>query len=71
MLSLPFVRLAGRLLTNVPASIKRAMVHLGPIIQDRLDKEKQYGQNWPGKPVSWQAPYPTGCPNPLQNSSLE
>lgn len=71
MLSLPLVRLAGRLLTNVPASIKRAMAHLGPIIQDRLDKEEQYGPNWPGKPVSGQTPYPTGYPNPLQFSSLE
>ncbi|KAF9468819.1 cytochrome P450 [Collybia nuda] len=51
-----FKPIAGRLFTNVPASIKRATLHLGPIIQERLDQEDKCGPNWPGKPndlISW------------------
>ncbi|KAG6847451.1 hypothetical protein H0H93_008037 [Arthromyces matolae] len=48
--------LFGRLLTNVESQIKRAMSHLRPIIEDRLDKEAEYGKDWTGKPndaLSW------------------
>lgn len=31
--------------------MKRALQHLGPVIQNRLDQEMQYGPEWPGKPV--------------------
>ncbi|TFK43278.1 cytochrome P450 [Crucibulum laeve] len=46
----------GRFFTNVPTSINRAMRHLGPIIEDRLAKEEQYGKDWADKPndlISW------------------
>lgn len=45
--------IAAYLFTNVEPSIQRAIGHLEPVIQDRLDKEEQYGtRDWPGKPVS-------------------
>lgn len=48
--------LAGRLLTKVPSSIKRAMMHLEPTINERLRQEEEHGKDWPGKPndsISW------------------
>ncbi|KIK55508.1 hypothetical protein GYMLUDRAFT_248559 [Collybiopsis luxurians FD-317 M1] len=49
--------LAGRFLTKMPASMKRATKLLQPIIQDRLAKEEEHGsKDWPGKPndmISW------------------
>ncbi|KAG5637312.1 hypothetical protein H0H81_005005 [Sphagnurus paluster] len=44
--------LAGRLLTKVPSSIKRAMMHLEPTINERLRQEEEHGKDWPGKPAS-------------------
>ncbi|KAG6915977.1 hypothetical protein DXG01_009029 [Tephrocybe rancida] len=44
--------LAGRYLTNVEPQIQRAIGHLRLLIQDRLDKEVEYGKEWPEKPVS-------------------
>ncbi|KAJ7574537.1 cytochrome P450 [Mycena floridula] len=41
---------AAKFLTNVPSSTRRAVKHLGPIIQERFDMEEQYGPDWPGKP---------------------
>ncbi|KAG6894484.1 hypothetical protein C0993_011403, partial [Termitomyces sp. T159_Od127] len=49
-------RLAGRLFTNVERQIQRAMRHLRPIIEDRLEKDAQYGKKWSGRPndaLSW------------------
>ena len=45
-------RIAGRLLTLAPATTRRVMKHLGTTIQERLDKEEEYGQDWPDKPVN-------------------
>ncbi|KAE9389796.1 cytochrome P450 [Gymnopus androsaceus JB14] len=49
--------IAGRFLTRMPASMKRAKKHLAPIIEDRLAKEEEYQtRDWPGKPndlISW------------------
>ncbi|KAJ7574535.1 cytochrome P450 [Mycena floridula] len=41
---------AAKLLTNMAPAIRRAVNHLEPIIQHRLDMEEQYGEDWPGKP---------------------
>ncbi|KIK55510.1 hypothetical protein GYMLUDRAFT_62472 [Collybiopsis luxurians FD-317 M1] len=50
-------KLAGRFLTKMPASMKRATKLLQPIIQARLAKEEEHGgKGWPGKPndvISW------------------
>jgi len=49
-------RVAGRLFTGVPTSIKRATRHLRPIIEERLLQEEKYGKDWPGKPndyITW------------------
>ncbi|KAJ7586983.1 cytochrome P450 [Mycena floridula] len=41
---------AAKFLTSTAGSTRRAVKHLGPIIQERLDMEEQYGPDWPGKP---------------------
>ncbi|KAG6919289.1 hypothetical protein DXG01_007421 [Tephrocybe rancida] len=46
----PSGRLAGRYFTNIEPQIQRAMGHLRPLIQERLDKEAEYGKDWPGRP---------------------
>ncbi|KAG6829008.1 hypothetical protein H0H92_005985 [Tricholoma furcatifolium] len=48
--------LAGRYFTNVEPQIQRAIRHLRPIIEERIQKEAEYGKDWPGKPndaLSW------------------
>ncbi|KAG5720345.1 Ent-kaurene oxidase, partial [Termitomyces sp. T112] len=42
--------------TNVESQIQRAMAHLRPIFEERLEKEAEYGRDWPGRPndaFSW------------------
>ncbi|KAJ6569230.1 cytochrome P450 [Mycena capillaripes] len=41
----------ARLVTNIPKQMHRAANLLRPFIQDRLDKEKEYGRDWPEKPA--------------------
>ena len=36
----------------MPNGINRGMKHLGPLIEERIKQEAQYGENWPDKPVS-------------------
>lgn len=46
----------GRLLTNTPSSLRHCMEVLRPIVDERLKKEKFFGNNWPGRPndmLSW------------------
>ncbi|KAG6894065.1 hypothetical protein C0992_007602, partial [Termitomyces sp. T32_za158] len=48
--------LVGRYVNNLEVQIQRALGHLRPIIQERLDKEVKYGKNWPDRPndaLSW------------------
>ncbi|KAF5315411.1 hypothetical protein D9619_007341 [Psilocybe cf. subviscida] len=42
--------LVGQLLTKVPENIERLVSHIGPLVQDRLDKEDMFGPDWPDKP---------------------
>ncbi|EJD00067.1 cytochrome P450 [Fomitiporia mediterranea MF3/22] len=42
--------LVGEFLTSVPASTRKAMKHLGPVIEYRLAQADKYGKDWPGKP---------------------
>lgn len=44
-------RLVTRLLTSIPSSNAHARKHLEPIFTERLDKIKEYGFDYPGKPV--------------------
>ncbi|KAK7045463.1 hypothetical protein VNI00_007716 [Paramarasmius palmivorus] len=49
----PFV---SKLVSNIPKQMRRGVRLLSPLIQDRLDKEAEYGKDWPGKPddlISW------------------
>ncbi|KAL5483395.1 hypothetical protein ACEPAI_8626 [Sanghuangporus weigelae] len=43
-------RPVGELLTSVPATTRRALKHLGPIIEFRLRQEEEHGHDWSGKP---------------------
>ena len=43
---------ARSLFFYVPAALKRGLKQIGPLVAERLGKEKQFGTNWPGKPVS-------------------
>ncbi|KAL0568280.1 hypothetical protein V5O48_013709 [Marasmius crinis-equi] len=50
--------IAGRIFTKRHSSLRRAVKHLAPIVEERLEMEKQYGPRveWPGKPndlISW------------------
>ncbi|KAJ3769084.1 cytochrome P450 [Lentinula raphanica] len=49
--------IAGRFLTRMPSSMRRANHHLRPIVEERLAKEEEYkAKDWPGKPndlISW------------------
>lgn len=40
----------------VPAAIKRGLKQIGPLVEERLEKERQHGPHWPGKPddlITW------------------
>ncbi|KAK7462853.1 hypothetical protein VKT23_007429 [Stygiomarasmius scandens] len=58
-----------------PASrtIKRAVKHLGPVIQERRDKEEEYGGEWPGKPddfLSWLMAQAQGYQRSIEDLTL-
>jgi len=38
-------------MTDIPGTMKRAMRHLAPIIEERLKLQKEYGNDWVDKPV--------------------
>jgi hypothetical protein len=46
-----FCRLASKWLTNVEEQIQRAMRHYTLLIENRLREQREYGNDWPGKPV--------------------
>ncbi|KAJ7506206.1 cytochrome P450 [Mycena galericulata] len=46
----------GPLISTRKSSLRHALKFLGPIIDERLKKETEYGRDWPGRPndlVSW------------------
>ncbi|KAI9571037.1 cytochrome P450 [Boletus coccyginus] len=48
--------LVAYFMTDVPGTTKRAMRHLGPIIEERLKLQEEYGNDWAEKPndlLSW------------------
>ncbi|KAG6831864.1 hypothetical protein H0H92_006981 [Tricholoma furcatifolium] len=45
--------LIGRYVTNSDSQIQRALLHLRPIIEERLKKEDEFGKDWPGKPAKY------------------
>ncbi|THU83562.1 cytochrome P450 [Dendrothele bispora CBS 962.96] len=47
---------ASTLYFYIPKTLKRAMKHVAPLVQERLEKERTFGKDWPGKPndlLSW------------------
>ncbi|KAJ7480630.1 cytochrome P450, partial [Mycena latifolia] len=53
----PFLRpILGPFISNKDKSNAMALTHLGPLLEERLAKEKELGPDWPGKPndlISW------------------
>jgi cytochrome P450 len=53
----PFLKpIAGRLLTNVSAKVRRGLEHIVPVIESRQQDIEEYGKEWDGKPndmLSW------------------
>jgi len=53
----PFLRpLAGHFISSKNESYKKALKYLVPIFEERLEKERELGPDWPGKPndlISW------------------
>ncbi|KAF9269386.1 cytochrome P450 [Marasmius fiardii PR-910] len=48
--------IVGRILTTRKSSLRRAMRHLAPIIEERMEMERQYGKDWTDKPndaITW------------------
>ncbi|KAK7451288.1 hypothetical protein VKT23_012628 [Stygiomarasmius scandens] len=43
--------IVGPLFSPLPSSLKRARKHLGHLCQERIDKDRQYGRDWDGRPV--------------------
>ncbi|KAJ6500258.1 cytochrome P450 [Mycena vulgaris] len=46
----------GPFISTRKSSVRHALKFLGPIITDRLEKEKEYGRDWPERPndlISW------------------
>ena len=39
-------------MSKIHPSLKTVMKVLGPIIQERIDKDAKYGSDWEGRPVS-------------------
>jgi cytochrome P450 len=65
--------IAGRLLTNVHAQVKRGMRHLVPIIKDRQRYIDEYGKDWDDKPndlLSWVMDYARGDEKSYRNLTL-
>jgi len=55
--------IVGPLLSTRKRSLRRGLYFLGPMISDRLEKEKTLGPNWEGKPndlISWLLEYAEG-----------
>ncbi|KZT30762.1 cytochrome P450 [Neolentinus lepideus HHB14362 ss-1] len=48
--------LVGSILTRVPKAIKKGVEHLGPVIEDRIEKMQENGKDWAQKPkdmITW------------------
>ncbi|KAF8844252.1 cytochrome P450 [Paxillus ammoniavirescens] len=65
--------LVARFMTSVPGSARRAMKHLGPIIEDRRKHLEEYGKDWADKPndfLSWLMDHPEGSQSSVMNLTL-
>ncbi|KAJ3982871.1 cytochrome P450 [Lentinula detonsa] len=46
----PLKPIVSKLLDSyIPKTLRRAMEHIGPLIEERLDQERMFGKDWPGK----------------------
>ncbi|KIK77861.1 hypothetical protein PAXRUDRAFT_775722 [Paxillus rubicundulus Ve08.2h10] len=65
--------LVARFMTGVPASIRRGMKHLGPIIEERRKHLEEYGKDWADKPndfLSWLMDHPEASDRSIKELTL-
>ncbi|KIJ13840.1 hypothetical protein PAXINDRAFT_80216 [Paxillus involutus ATCC 200175] len=65
--------LVVRFMTSVPGSVRRAMNHLGPIIEERRKHLDEYGKDWADKPndfLSWLMDNPEGSKSSIKDLTL-
>ncbi|KIJ09985.1 hypothetical protein PAXINDRAFT_86692 [Paxillus involutus ATCC 200175] len=65
--------LVARFMTNIPASARRGMKHLGPIIEERRKHLEEYGKDWADKPndfLSWLMDDPHGSQTSVQDLTM-
>ncbi|KIJ13791.1 hypothetical protein PAXINDRAFT_80408 [Paxillus involutus ATCC 200175] len=65
--------LVARFMTNVPASARRGMKHLGPIIEERRKHLEEYGKDWADKPndfLSWLMDHPEASKSSIKDLTL-
>lgn len=48
----PLLRIVARLISRIPPTLKKLKVMLGPMLEERLQKDSELGRDWEGKPVS-------------------
>uniref|UniRef100_A0A0W0EXE4 Cytochrome P450 n=1 Tax=Moniliophthora roreri TaxID=221103 RepID=A0A0W0EXE4_MONRR len=66
--------IVGRIFTQRKQYLRRAMKHLGPIIEERLKMHQEYGKEWPDKPndyISWAIDVMEGVAEDWQYGSVE
>ncbi|KAF8833162.1 cytochrome P450 [Paxillus ammoniavirescens] len=65
--------LVARYMTSVPGSTRRAMKHLGPIIEVRRKHIEEYGKDWADKPndfLTWLMDHPDGSQGSVKELTL-
>ncbi|KIK97710.1 hypothetical protein PAXRUDRAFT_198861 [Paxillus rubicundulus Ve08.2h10] len=65
--------LVARFMTSVPASARRGMKHLGPIIEERRKHLEEYGKDWDDKPndfLSWLMDHPEASGSSIKDLTL-
>ncbi|KAF5372482.1 hypothetical protein D9758_005286 [Tetrapyrgos nigripes] len=70
----PDSRLVTMLISKVPRQMRRATRLLRPVIEDRLEKDAEYGKDWPGMPtdlISWLIDATPASKRTVENISLQ
>ncbi|KAF5372604.1 hypothetical protein D9758_005229 [Tetrapyrgos nigripes] len=66
--------LVTMLISKVPRQMRRATRLLRPVIEDRLEKDVEYGKDWPGRPtdlISWLIDATPASKRTVENISLQ
>ncbi|KAF9265925.1 cytochrome P450 [Marasmius fiardii PR-910] len=66
--------MVSKLVSNIPKQMRRGSRLLGPLIEERLKKEAEYGKDWEGKPtdlISWLIDATPAHERTIDNISLQ